>query len=166
MYLSLTLSTRVQCLLLETGVCCLTSDVYRLAASLQTYLSSGHRLSMGHPHGTLQLMLRDIGCICHGTMRSMACLLQELSSGTWRAALQAEQRAVKDKVASVVQAGFTAFAAQCDLLSQRPKQDAAALAELMTPVLVEKVQPKGKGISGNSMSLADGQVQRLQHGLC
>ena len=71
----------------------------------------------------------------------MACLPQELSSETWRAALQAEQRAVKDKVASVVQAGFTAFGAQCDLLSQRPKQDAAALAELMTPVLVEKVQP-------------------------
>ena len=71
----------------------------------------------------------------------MAGRPQELSSDTWRAALQAEQRAVKDKVASVVQAGFTAFGAQCDLLSQRPKQDAAALAELMTPVLVEKVPP-------------------------
>ena len=72
--------------------------------------------------------------------------MQDLSSEAWKAALQVEQRAIKDKVASVVQAGFTAFGAQCDLLSQRPKGDAAAMCELMTPVLVEKVRMQVHGM--------------------
>ena len=66
--------------------------------------------------------------------------VQDLSSEAWKAALQVQQRAAKDKVANVVQAAFTALGAQCDLLSSRPKSDAAALADLMTPVLVEKVR--------------------------
>ena len=68
------------------------------------------------------------------------CDVQAVSSEAWRASLQAEQRGMRDKVANVVQAAFSALSLQCSLAPRRESREAAAVAELMTPVLLEKVQ--------------------------
>ena len=65
--------------------------------------------------------------------------MQAVSGEVWKASLQAEQRGMRDKVSNVVQAAFSALSLQCSLAPQREPREAAAVAELMTPVLLEKV---------------------------
>ena len=75
----------------------------------------------------------------HANIELTYSAVQSVSGDVWKASLQAEQRGMRDKVSNVVQAAFSALSLQCTLAPQREPREAAAVAELMTPVLLEKV---------------------------
>ena len=92
-----------------------------------TQLDTTLQTSWAQVHHGAQETGPEVGC------------MQGVSGEVWKASLQAEQRGMRDKVANVVQAAFTALSVQCTLAPQRDPREAASVAELMTPVLLEKV---------------------------